>query len=767
MKKQQEDGKLVRVRTYVLLALFAAVLCGFFFILYDVQYVNGQTYLDSANHSVARTESVSAARGELLDSYGRVLVSNETAYQVTLDVTLMGTKAERYATLAALLALCRSQGIDWADSLPVSTSAPYVYTLNSASSGELSRLRSLTTLYKWDEWTCTVVPEDAAQAPQPAPDQAPALTREELLEAMGQSGAAGRAHGLDALPARETWSHVPAAAGRPDGDAQGVKVWTPNLAAPELMAKLRAEYRLDELAPGLSEGEARDLLGVLYELDLRQRELTYTEYVFATGVDITFITLVKEARLAGVSIEAVSTRRYHTTSAAHILGRVAAITTEQWAGTESSPGYRDLEGYAYNDRVGQEGVESAFERYLHGVSGTRAIETDSTGKIISESWITEPAPGNNVALTLDLQLQTAVEEALARHIEGLEETTVGAAVMVDMTGGVLAMASYPTYDLSTYSQNFKTLNSDPSKPLYNRATQGTYMPGSIFKMVTGLAGLQEGVITPTSQTRDQGVFTYYTSDRKLAPKCWIFRQYGSTHGMETVTTAIRDSCNYFFYDVASKLGIDTLGRYANMLGLGRPTGIEIPEETGYVAGPETSSILGTQWYEGATTSAAIGQENNLFTPLQLANYIATLVNGGTHYAAHLLKSVKSADYSELVYEYQPQVLDEIDISPANLEALKSGMYLVTQTASVARYFNALPVKAGAKTGTAQVSNNTSTNATFVCFAPYDDPQVALCLVVEKGSSGASLAALAAEILQYYFSTEETLSAVSGENTLLR
>ena len=249
--------------------------------------------------------------------------------------------------------------------------------------------------------------------------------------------------------------------------------------------------------------------------------------------------------------------------------------------------------------------------------------------------------------------------------------------------------------------------------------------------------------------------------------CWIYRQYGGNHGYENVSEAIRDSCNVFFYDVGRRVGIEALNDYAHMFGLGVPSGIEIPEKTGYVAGPETSASLGTEWVTSAITSASIGQENNQFTPLQLANYIATLVNGGTHYAAHLLKSVKSADYSEVIYEYEPEVLDEINIDPENLAAVKLGMYQVTQTSSVARYFNSLPVKAGAKTGTAQINNNTGTNATFVCFAPYDDPQIALCLVVEKGSSGSSLAALAADILQFYFTSEETLSAVAGENQLMQ
>lgn len=716
-KEKETEGKLVRARTWALIGIFAAILGAFFFVLYDVQYVHGQDYLNRASYSVARTEDVSAARGEVSDCYGRVLVSNRTAYQVTLDTSLMGTTAERYAILAELLELCRGQGMEWNDSLPVTKTAPYGYTLDDATTGEVTRLRKLTEMLGWGKWSCTTVP-----------------------------GSIDPETGEQSDP---------------------VEVWTPALTAPQLMEALREQYKLDEYFPELTEKEARGLIGVLYELDLRKREITYSEYVFAEEVDITFITLVREYKLTGVTIESEAVRQFQTSAAAHILGRISAVTAEQWEGDTDTVGYRDKEGYSYNDKVGQDGVEKAFEQYLHGISGTKAVETDSNGKVTSESWITEPKPGYNVALTLDIRLQEAVEQTLANHIENLEESAGGAIVVMDMTGGVLAMASYPDYDLSTYSQNFAELASDPLKPLYNRATQGTYMPGSIFKMVTSVAGLEEGIIEPDTKIRDTGVFTGYTSDVTIAPKCWIYRQHGTTHGLETVSDAIRDSCNVFYYELGYRMGIETLGEYAKMFGLGQSTGIEIPERTGYVAGPETSALLGVDWYDGATTAAAIGQENNLFTPLQLANYIATLVNGGTHYEAHLLKSVKSADYGEVIYEYEPVVVDQIDIEEENLEAIKQGMYEVTQIYTVAPYFNQLPFKAGAKTGTAQVNNNTSTNATFVCFAPYDDPQIAMCLVVEKGSSGGSLAAMAAEIIQFYFSTEDTISAVSGENTLLR
>jgi penicillin-binding protein 2 len=345
----------------------------------------------------------------------------------------------------------------------------------------------------------------------------------------------------------------------------------------------------------------------------------------------------------------------------------------------------------------------------------------------------------------------------------LEQAEGAAAVVVDMTGGVLAMASYPTFDPATYSYG----DVDPSlAPFLNRAINGLYPPGSTFKMVTAVGGLEEEIITPTTQIRDTGKYTYYAPS--YTPGCWIYNQRGTTHGLENVSDAIRDSCNVFFYDVGRRLGIDKLNEYARKFGLGESTGIELSEKTGVVAGRDyTENTLGQVWYEGSTLAAAIGQENNQFTPLQLANYIATLVNGGNHYSAHLLKSVKSSDFSQIIYEYEPQLLDTIDIDPANLAAVKLGMLEVTQSASMSRYFQNLGFQVGAKTGSAQVSSATNSNAVFVAFAPYDDPQIALCIVVEKGGSGSELAATAADIISFYFSSEASLEAGQGENTLIR
>ena len=534
--------------------------------------------------------------------------------------------------------------------------------------------------------------------------------------------------------------------------------WTGNTTA-SILAQLRKTYKLSD---DLSDAQVRDLGGVLYELSLRTEEITWSEYVFAQDVDVDFIAVLRERGLTGVNASPVTTRKYDTTYAAHILGHTGDILRETW------PKYKEL-GYAMNEKVGIDGAENAFEDLLRGTAGTQVVERNAKGKVVSQTWVEEPQPGYDVSLTLDLALQQKVEDILAEAIPASTQKGGGgggAAAMVDVhTGEVLALATYPTYDLSIYQDaaRYQEVVNDPLHPLNNRALSGIYPPGSTFKPVVATAGLEEGIITPTTLIRDTGRYTYYKSPQ---PQCWIYRQYRSTHGNVNVSKAIEVSCNVFFYDVGRRLGIDTIDKYARLYGLGEPTGIELPESTGWVAGPEYSESHGQTWYEGNVLSAAIGQENNQFTPLQLANYTATLANGGTRYAAHLLKSVKASGSAQTTEENEPVVLEELNLHPENLNAIKKGMLALTTTGSLGQYFRDLPVQVGAKTGSAQVANSTA-NAVFICFAPYDDPQIALALVAEKGGSGSALASVAADILEYYFTAQGGFSTAVEENTLLR
>lgn len=528
----------------------------------------------------------------------------------------------------------------------------------------------------------------------------------------------------------------------------------------QLIAEMRELYHIDE---SLSEKDARLVIGVRYELHSRD------SYTFAEDVSSEVLSLITDGRYEGVSIHTASARVYNTTLAAHILGTIGPIWQEEWSSNEKTGyvGYAD-KGYSMNDLVGKAGVEKAFEEYLRGTDGRRLITTDEDGKLTGELYTREPQPGGTVALTLDIDLQADVERALAETITGMidEDSNErgGAAAVVSVgSGEVLALASYPTYDLSTFNEDYDELVADERLPMFNRATQGIYAPGSTFKMCTAVAALESGIITPSSIIQDRGIYTYY---RDPQPMCWVYRQGGSTHGRINVTQAITESCNYFFYEVGRLTGIRTLDSYASQFGLGQSTGIEIGDSSGVLASPEWADSHNQEWTDGQTITAAIGQSYNLFTPLQLANYIATLVGGGEHYQAHLLKNVKEYDNSRLLYVYDDEPLNTVEMSDSTTEAVTKGMHELTVSGGVAFAFRDCVVSAGAKTGSAQVGTDIA-NGVFVAYAPYEDPEIAVAIVIEKGGSGAALATTAVEIINSWFSHTQDDSAAMGENTLLK
>lgn len=527
----------------------------------------------------------------------------------------------------------------------------------------------------------------------------------------------------------------------------------------QLLSELRELYHVDE---SLSEREARLIVGVRYELHSRD------SYTFAEDVSTEVLSLITDGRYEGVTIRTASARVYNTALAAHILGTIGPIWQEEWSSNEDTGyvGYAD-KGYSMNDLVGKDGVEKAFESYLWGTDGRRLITTDETGKITGELYTREPQPGGTVALTLDIDLQADVEAALAETISGMIDKDSnergGAAAVVSVgTGEVLALASYPTYDLSTFNEDYDELVNDQRLPMFNRATQGIYAPGSTFKMVTAVAALESGIITPSSIIQDRGIYTYYKDPQ---PMCWIYSQTGSTHGRINVSQAITDSCNYFFYEVGRLTGIRTLDSYASQFGLGQSTGIEIGDSSGVLASPEWAESHDQEWTDGQTITAAIGQSYNLFTPLQLANYVATLVGGGDHYQAHLLKNVKAYDNSRLLYMYDDNPINTVEMSDTTLSAVTRGMHELTVSGSVAYAFENCVVSAGAKTGSAQVGTDIA-NGVFVAYAPYENPEIAVAIVIEKGGSGAALANTAVEIINSWFSRAQDGTAI-GENTLLK
>lgn len=724
------EGKQFNIRTLIISILLALLLIGFVMVLYNLQIVKGDEYRAASTVKIANTVTVEAARGEILDRYGRSLVGNRATYEITLNSSLMGAEAERNANLMELITICRENGLEWTDTLPISKDAPFTYTdenalvyTNSEGKVKFSYLGS-------------------------------------LLNALPL--------GTDILPNR--WDSDDLAA------ASSVADLGEGPTAEEVIDGLRQYFLIDE---SLSDADARALIGVLYELNLRSQNVKQTEYIFAQDVDIDVISAVKERSLTGVNISATTVRQYNTTSAAHLLGRVGSIQSANWETYKAK-------GYNMNDKVGIDGMEAAFEDYLRGKSGTLIQEMNTSGKVVSESWMVddetgeamEPEPGNHVMTTLDLRLQEKVEEVLANTIESLADTKEKGAIVVQSVndGGILAMASYPTYDLSTvYSSTeaYKAVSDDPRNPFVNRATSEIYYPGSTFKPLVAIAALEEGLVTPTEKIQDTGALQLPEEEHypygDYHPQCWIYRQYRGTHGWENMADALRDSCNIYFYTLGHRLGIDKIDEYAAMFGLGQKTGLELSEAEGYVAGPETSAMLGQEWYGGNLLSAAIGQDNTKITMLQLSNYIATLVNGGNRYQTHLLKTVKSSDFSETVYEYEAQPVETLDLDPAYVEAVKKGMWEVAndEESTVDQYLSNLAVEVGAKTGSAQVSADENANAVFVLFAPYDDPEIVISMVVEGGASGANLASAAGEIVNYYFGSEHTMESIGTENTLIR
>ena len=480
-------------------------------------------------------------------------------------------------------------------------------------------------------------------------------------------------------------------------------------------------------------------------------------YVLAEDIDTELISLLNDGDYAGAKITPSSVREYETTYAAHILGYLGDITAEDDYRNTLKP-----LGYAMNDKIGRSGVEAAFEEYLRGTDGVRVVSSNEEGKITGEYYSTEPVPGNTVELTIDLDLQQATEDALAAAVTRMNENDPvesrgAAAVVLDVdTREVLAMASYPTYDLATFRQSsvYAALNADPNHPFTNRATQGRYAPGSTIKPLTAVAALEEGLITPTERIRSPYRW-YYPND----PTHSYINCAGGDHGRLNVTQAITRSCNYFFAEMGYELGMDTYLEYLQAFGLGEHTDIEIGDAAGTL--PENP--------EGQDRApwAAFGQANQAYTPLQIANYIATLVSGGKFCQPHLLKSVKTYDNTEVVTVGETEPERVVSISDSTLQAVKEGMLGYTQPGgSVYNAFRSCVVTAGAKTGTSQLGGDQTENGVFVCFAPYDAPEIAVAIVIEHATWGANVASTGVEILNAYFAADDSGSAVVGENQLL-
>ncbi|HNX13492.1 MAG TPA: penicillin-binding transpeptidase domain-containing protein [Oscillospiraceae bacterium] len=504
---------------------------------------------------------------------------------------------------------------------------------------------------------------------------------------------------------------------------------------------------------GLSAADARTVMGVRYEMEIGGFS-SYKQISIAKNVSMATITAVKEQNelLPGIYIAAVPERTYYMPDiAAHVIGYTGPIYAEEYSELKT-------QGYSLDDQVGKSGVEKMTESYLRGTNGTTVTNSDDPETAVTKARA--PIPGATVVLTIDSNLQKAAQDSLAETIKKIAEkgnygdnqgadADAGAAVVIEIgTGDVLAAANYPTYSINDLLKDYDAVLNTVNQPLFNRAFQGVYPPGSTYKPLVSLAALETGTITPGTQIDCTHIYTYYED---YQPKCL------GTHGWISLEHALAVSCNFYFFEVGRRTTIQVIENYAKSFGLGEKTGIGLPESAGIVAGVTYRSSIGQKWVPGDTLQAAIGQSDNLFTPLQLANYIATICTGGIRYQPRIVKQVVSKDGTRTLLADEPIVAGTVELDPKNINYVRQGMLSVTLDGTGAGVFGDYKIKVGGKTGSAEVASG-SPNAVFLAFAPYDNPQIAVAIVVEHGWHGGEAANVAKAIFDAYFFPEGTEAA---------
>ena len=517
-----------------------------------------------------------------------------------------------------------------------------------------------------------------------------------------------------------------------------------NITAEKLCDYFINKYKLwSEL---YSDSEIGELIRIYYDME-RVDFGYYQNYTIAESIDPAdpnakaLITMINEKSIEGANFIKQTERVYpYDTYAAHILGRIGKITAENVS---------QYEDYPLDALVGTSGCEAAFEEYLRGTDGKKISVYNKSGELIDEYYDPKPVVGKDVYLTIDIDLQIAAEDALRDEIERLDYSEAGAATFIDPNNGdVLVSASYPTYSQNQFSgvEYYASLATDENMPLLNRAIQGTYAPGSVYKVGAALAALEGGFINPNTCYDCQKVYPYYDDD---APTCL------GLHGEVNVSDAIKDSCNIFFYYVGDQNGLDKITPYTKSLGLGVPTGIELGERIGIIASEDYCKSTNRTWRAIDNATGAIGQSYHLYSPLQLSVYTSTVVNGGTRYSAHFLKEVRDRQ-GETVYTTETKVAEKVNFSSATHTTIKHAMSRVVDESTVlSRYFSNVDATVGGKTGTAQVSANSTLpdNALFSGFAPYDDPEIVGSCILEAGEQGANASKIVAAVFEQYFAED--------------
>lgn len=691
------------VRFYIIIATVVLLAAACAVRLVDLQIVKGSEYAEINNERLVRAYSVAAPRGEILDNKGKPLVENRTGYSIRVQkIGLNDDELNRILYSAAKLAA--EYGAETESSFPIvkdenGKSLTFDFTIEeNGGTRPVEGVKYPKTTEKPDEKT-----SDAKETEDKTNAGDSEEKRTEKLEAWKKDNKL-----TDFSSAEEILGFY------------------------EKKYAVSSEYDSDT---------ALAITAIRYAMD----KASFSEknsYKLCRDVDMAVVQQIKEqySDFPGIDVVIEPFRSFTKgTLAAHILGRTGRIYAEEYAEMKN-------DGYGINDMIGKDGLEKVLEKYLKGKDGYKSVEMSRGGGVTRILQDKEPKSGNYAKLTLDRDLQEATENALKEKISQAVGTGSGAAIAVNpKTGGVLAMASYPTYDLSTFNEDYDKLIKSKTKPLINRVLNGTYSPGSTFKPLTSVAALESGTITPDTYITDLGKYTYYPS---YQPTCLVYSSSGATHGTINVSQAIGVSCNYFFYDVGRRMGIETLDQYASNFGLGQTTGIELPESTGILASPSNRESAGGVWYPGDVLQAAIGQSDNLFTPAQLASYICTLLNKGKRYSLHLIDEVVDYDTNEVVLKKEPEVLSDNPISDSTYNAVTDGMRRVVTSGTASAAFASSKYKAAGKTGTAEVPDGAD-NVLFVGFAPYDDPEIVVAVIIEHGASSSFSAGVAREIFDAY------------------
>lgn len=682
MNQEERKTAIRRMRVLVAAACILMLLYGLRLIF--LQLVNGDDFKSQATNTTDYKFTVTAARGDIVDSRGERIATSVTGYNVVLNKLLMGDE-DLDGMLQKIVELLRANGESWNDTLLISqpdAAGNYTFTAEEGSTRDQKALAAMK-------------------------------------------------------------------------DNLGLQQYA---TANDVMEKLVEDYDLASFPLSWQ----RTLGGIHYEMQL-QAFSNVNNFIMAENVSEATVATIKEHSLSlpGVEIVETSTRSYEqSTVLPHVLGRVGKITAEKWKVTDENgqTTYPLREkGYNMNDIIGISGLESAYEDELRGKDGVETITRNSDGVIVDTALTTVPEPGHTVQLTIDSRFQKAVDKALAENIDminrvyntGSMKAAAGAAVVLDVKdGSVLAASNYPSFDQNLYATQYSEYSADESLPLFNRALQGLYTPGSTFKPAVAIAALDTGLINRYSTVNCTRVYTYYKDYR---PKC---TQHGHGNGPIDVVNAIKWSCNIFFYDVGRRLTSDVYDAYAYKLGLGQRTGVEVSEATGHLTTKNDSNYM-----ESLDIQAAIGQGNTVVTPVQLATYAATIANRGTRYRTHFVKAILDSNTGEVLQETQPEVMDVIEDKGETFDLIQQGMIGVSQTISALANY---PYTIACKTGTPQRSEGYYsgssyrhyTNTMMIAYGPTEDAQIAIGIVVEYGGGGARAGNLMADIFNAYFAMQD-------------